>query len=190
MEQAEMFLIFTKPLEKSNINYMATGSVASMLYGIPRFTHDLDMVIELPMHQISSIENAFPLSDFYCPPTEVLHVESRRPRRGHFNIIHHKSGFKADIYIHNADHLQEWGLSKKIRIELDSETGIWVAPPEYVIVRKLEFYREGNSEKHLHDIYGMLEVSGDIIDQSIIHNWITKLELKTQWEQVKIMLKQ
>jgi len=59
MEQVKMFLIFTKPLEKANIKYMATGSVASMLYGIPRFTHDLDMVIELPMDKINSIYTIF-----------------------------------------------------------------------------------------------------------------------------------
>ena len=76
MEQVKMFLIFTKPLEKANIKYMATGSVASMLYGIPRFTHDLDMVIELPMNKINSIEDAFPLSNFYCPPHEILQLES------------------------------------------------------------------------------------------------------------------
>ena len=181
MEQVKMFLIFTKPLEKANIKYMATGSVASMLYGIPRFTHDLDMVIELPMDKINSIENAFPLSDFYCPPNEILKIESHRPRRGHFNIIHNESGFKADVYIHNTDKLQEWGLSQKTRIKLNDEDGIWVAPPEYVIARKLEYYREGNSKKHLHDISGMLEVSGDIINKIIIQEWITKLHLQAQW---------
>ena len=185
MEQVKMFFIFTQPLEKAKINYMATGSVASMLYGVPRFTHDLDMVIELPMHKIKSIENAFPLTDFYCPPHEVLQIESCRPKRGHFNIIHNESGFKADIYIHNTDELQAWGLSKKTRVELNNEMGIWVAPPEYVIVRKLEYFREGNSEKHLHDISGMLEVSGDIINQTIINDWITKLGLQAQWKLVR-----
>ncbi len=185
MEQVEMFFIFTQPLEKADINYMATGSVASMLYGIPRFTHDIDMVIELPVRKINSIENAFPLSDFYRPPNEVLQLESHRPRRGHFNIIHNESGFKADIYIHNTDELQAWGLSKKTRVELDDGNGIWVAPPEYVILRKLEYYREGSSEKHLHDISGMLEVSGDIINQAIINTWTKKLDLQTQWDKVK-----
>jgi hypothetical protein len=184
MEQAEIFLVFTERLERVGINYMATGSVASMLYGIPRFTHDLDLVIDLPSHQIKSIENTFPLEDFYCPPTEVLQIESRRPYRGHFNIIHHNTGFKADIYIHRADELQAWGLERKTRIELSKGRGLWTAPPEYVIVRKLEYYREGHSEKHLHDITGMLEVSGDIINQSVIEKWVQELDLQAQWKEV------
>jgi len=37
MEQVEVFLVFTRRLEQAGITYMATGSVASMLYGILRF---------------------------------------------------------------------------------------------------------------------------------------------------------
>ena len=107
MEQVEIFLVFTERLEQARINYMVTGSVASMLYGIPRFTHDLDVVIDLAPDQIDSIIEAFPLSDFYCPPAEVLQVESHRPRRGHFNVIHHETGFKADVYVHCRDELQD-----------------------------------------------------------------------------------
>ena len=65
MEQVEVFVVFTDRLERAGINYMTTGSVVSMLYGIPRFAHDLDLVIDLPSHQINSIVEAFPLTDFY-----------------------------------------------------------------------------------------------------------------------------
>ncbi len=184
MEQAEIFLIFTGKLEEVGINYMATGSVASTLYGIPRFTHDLDLIIDLPSHQIRAFQEAFPLEAFYCPPVEVLRIESRRPRRGHFNIIHHETGFKADIYVHNADRLQEWGLKQKQRIDLPNGKGLWTAPPEYVIVRKLDYYREGHSEKHLEDIAGMLEISGDIIDRPTIDHWVNKLGLQDQWARI------
>lgn len=185
MEQVEIFLVFTERLEQARINYMVTGSVASMLYGIPRFTHDLDVVIDLAPDQIDSIIEAFPLSDFYCPPAEVLQVESHRPRRGHFNVIHHETGFKADVYVHCRDELQAWGLSEKTCIELSEGKGMWVAPPEYVIVRKLEYYREGNSEKHLHDIAGMLEVSGDLIDQTVIQKWVERYDLQAQWKRIR-----
>ena len=184
MEPANVFLIFTERLESNGISYMATGSVASMLYGIPRFTHDLDLVIELASHQVSTIGNAFPLDSFYAPPEEVIQVESHRPQRGHFNIIHHQTGLKADIYIHGRDALQTWGLSHKARIELPNGSGMWVAPPEYVIIRKLEYYREGHSEKHLLDIHGMLQISGDSIDRAIIHEWVDRLDLHKHWNLV------
>jgi hypothetical protein len=182
MEPANVFLIFTERLEDASICYMATGSVASMLYGIPRFTHDLDLVIELPVHQVTAISSAFPLDTFYAPPEEIIQVEIHRSHRGHFNIIHHQTGLKADIYVHGRDPLQAWGLANKRRIELPDSKGMWVAPPEYVILRKLEYYREGHSDKHLHDISGMLEISGDIIDPVIITEWVERLNLQEQWQ--------
>ncbi len=184
MEPANVFLIFTERLERAGICYMVTGSVASMLYGIPRFTHDLDLIIELPSHQVSVISHAFPLDVFYAPPEEVIQIESHRPQRGHFNVIHHQTGLKADIYIHGNDPLQAWGLTRKTRIELPDGDGMWVAPPEYVIIRKLEYYREGHTGKHLHDINGMLEISGDIIDRGIIKKWVERLDLQKHWSLV------
>ena len=184
MEQVEAFLLFTERLEQTRVVYMVTGSVASMLYGVPRFTHDVDIVVELPNRQIGALANDFPTSEFYCPPADVLLVECSRTHRGHFNLIHHETGFKADVYIHGEDALQSWGLGRRTRIELAQDRGLWVAPPEYVIVRKLEYYREGRSEKHLTDIRGMMEVSGDIVDRGELDRWIQDRSLDCEWQRV------
>ena len=62
---------------------------------------------------------------------------------------------------------------------------IVVAPPECVIVRKLEFYREGGSEKHLRDIRSMLAVSGDQIDRKELDEWIRARGLAKEWKAVE-----
>ena len=59
-----------------------------------------------------------------------------------------------------------------------------MAPVEYVIVRKLEYFREGGSEKHLRDIRAMLAVSGDQLDRAELDEWIRRRGLETQWKQV------
>jgi hypothetical protein len=61
-----------------------------------------------------------------------------------------------------------------------------VAPPEYVIVRKLEYYREGGSEKHLRDIRSMLAVSKDQIDQAAVDEWVQRLGLAEQWSKLRV----
>jgi len=92
-----VFLLFTEPLERLGVEYVVTGSVAAMLYGEPRLTHDVDLILELARDfPPESLEAAFPPEAFYCPPAEVIEVERARPRRGHFNLIHHETGFKAD----------------------------------------------------------------------------------------------
>jgi hypothetical protein len=52
-----------------------------------------------------------------------------------------------------------------------------------VIVRKLEFYREGG-EKHLRDIRSILAVSGDQLDRGALADWIRRRGLEAQWSAV------
>ena len=59
-----------------------------------------------------------------------------------------------------------------------------LAPPEYVILRKLEYHRKGGSEKHLRDIRAMLAVSGELLDRAALQEWITRLNLETEWRRV------
>ena len=58
-----------------------------------------------------------------------------------------------------------------------------LAPPEYVIVRKLEYYREGGAEKHLRDIRAMLAVSGEQLDRPTLDGWIQRRGLEVEWQQ-------
>lgn len=62
-----------------------------------------------------------------------------------------------------------------------------VAPPEYVIVRKLEYYREGGSEKHLRDIAGMVELSPDEIDFKVLEEFVQRYRLEKEWAKAKSM---
>jgi len=57
-----------------------------------------------------------------------------------------------------------------------------LAPPEYVIVRKLEYFREGGSDKHLRDIRGMLNVSGDAINREDLNFWIQRQNVEAEWK--------
>lgn len=143
MPPPEPFLIFTRKLEELGIRYMVSGSVAAIYYGEPRMTNDVDIIVFLQRSDATRLEAAFPGDDFYCPPREVIQIEIARSQRGHFNLIHHETGFKADIYP-VCDELHRWGLSRAQIVELD-EDRVSFAPPEYVVVRKLQFYREGGS---------------------------------------------
>lgn len=189
MEPLNLFRIFTEPLEDAGLQYMAVGSVASMIYGIPRFTHDLDIVMLLPAAVAEHLGERFPSENFYCPPVEIIKIEMARSLHGHFNLIHHETGCKADIYLFNRDKLHAWGLMRRRRIELPEGWGLWVAPPEYVIVRKLESFREGGSEKHLNDIAGMYEVSGEQIDAASLNMWINEKNLLPEWARLQLVLR-
>lgn len=181
MPQTDIFVVFTERLEAAGIPYMVSGAVASIIYGEPRLTNDIDLIVHIGSGDVGKVTDAFPLTDFYCPPEEVMIVEARRRQRGHFNLIHHDTGHKADIYLFGEDPLHAWGFANRRRTEVDENRSLWVAPPEYVILRKLQYFKEGRSEKHIGDIRGMLEVSGEAIDRNILAHWIPELGLKSEW---------
>jgi hypothetical protein len=184
MQQADLFVIFTERLDTAALRYMVSGSVAAMVYGEPRLTNDIDIILHVSRSDLSGIVQSFPLDSFYCPPEDVLEIEMRRKRRGHFNLIHHETGHKADIYLCGDDPLHAWGLTERRQIDLGEGRSLWVAPPEYVILRKLEYFKEGGSEKHKTDIQGILEVSGEDLDMDFINTRISRLGVELEWNTV------
>lgn len=59
------------------------------------------------------------------------------------------------------------------------------ASPEDVIIKKMEYYKEGSSEKHIRDILGMLKISGDLIDPKYISLWAETLNLDGIWKAIQ-----
>jgi len=184
MHEAELSLLFVRPLNQLGVRYIVSGSVAAILYGEPRLTHDVDFVVFLKHEDIRRLPEVFPSPAFYVPPADVIAAEVAREQRGHFNVIHSDTGFKADFYTAGRDELHAWAFRKTRRMEYRGEPVV-VAPPEYVIVRKLEYYREGGSEKHLRDIRSMLAVSADQLDRVALDEWIRRRGLEPEWNQVR-----
>lgn len=184
MREANLLLVFARCLNALDVPYMVTGSMASIIYGEPRLTHDVDVVIELWKGKLDDLNKVFPQDEFYCPPRDVITCELAREMRGHFNIIHHETGFKADIYLAGRDELSHWGMSCRRKFDVEGEF-VWLAPPEYVITRKLEYYQEGKSEKHLRDIRSMLDLSSSQIDLPQLEKLIENACLTEEWQEAK-----
>ncbi|MEJ5350692.1 MAG: hypothetical protein WHS65_03775 [Melioribacteraceae bacterium] len=163
-----------------NLPYMISGAVASIVYGEPRLTNDIDIIITLPLNKISDFLKIFSQEEFYCPPEEILKIEILKENRGHCNIIHHETGFKADIYFAGNDELNQWAL-QNINVINFQGTRFPVAPVEYVIIKKLEYYREGKSQKHIIDIKGILENSKNEINIDLLKKFIDKYGLTEEW---------
>ena len=168
-------------LNAIGVEWMATGSIAAMTYGEYRVTNDVDIMLTLAQTDISKLTTGFPLNEFYCPPADVIQAEAARVTRGHFNLIHHDTGFKADIYLAGDDQFTAWGFRNRRAVQLRDST-IWIAPPEFVIIGKLEFYREGGSEKHVRDTRGILTLTD--VDRDVLGKEIAARGLGEVWRVV------
>jgi len=186
MRELDFISIFVARLNRTGIRYMITGSVACIIYGQPRMTNDVDLVLEVRSRSVEKIAEAFPLDAFYRPPLENLMIEAARPLRGHFNLVHHDTGLRADVYTVGEDPLHHWAMEKRKSFEIQGEP-VWLAPPEYVILRKLEFYREGGSDKHLRDIAGILEMAPDYLNTDWLQEKIRYYGLTREWQKAEEM---
>ena len=178
----ELLRTIVATLERLRIPYLVTGSVAAMAYGEPRMTNDIDIVAEIKEEHIPGLLEAFPANEYYVSD-EMIREAIRH--QGQFNIIHPTSGLKIDIIIRSDTPFDASRFRRARRIQPGETYQADFAAPEDVIIKKMEFYKAGGSEKHLRDITGILRISGDDVDLRYIADWAERLGLTEIWEAVK-----
>jgi hypothetical protein len=182
MEPSELLRRIVEALERIGLRYFVTGSTATIFFGEPRFTNDLDVVVDLPEERIPELCSAFPAPEFYVSEETVRRAVSRH---GQFNIIQPTSGLKVDIMVpsDSSFNRSRFARARIVRPEPDVEATF--SSPEDVILKKMESYREGGSEKHLRDIAGVLKISGKDLDLSYISEWAERLGVAEIWEEIR-----
>lgn len=186
MEQSELLKHLVKAFEALGIRYFLTGSIASIFYGEPRFTNDIDVVAEIKEEHIGGLLNLFPPGEFYADE-EAMREAIAWNRQ--FNIIHPGSGLKIDVIVCGKEPFNEGRFNRAGRLPAAEDLLANFASPEDVIIMKLRYYKEGGSEKHLRDIAGMVKISGGIIDREYIVKWAGEFGLNAIWNAVLERLK-
>lgn len=186
LQPTDVLSIFAPRLQASGVEWMVAGGVAAILYGEPRLTQDVDIVIDCAAPDAARLASAFPESEFYCPSVEVIAEEVARPAYGHFNLLHLQTDARADVYCAGKDALAHRGLTNR-RIVRVLGMDVPLAPPEHVILHKLRFRQEGASERHLRDVRAMLRVLGDSIDVTALETDARALGLSQEWSAMRAL---
>ena len=181
MEQVEFLQLAVVALNAQGIPWMVVGSYATSAWGEPRFTQDIDIVIDLRSDQVTELCAAFEPEEFYV--SEVAAREALKSRK-QFNVIHPASGNKIDFMIARHD---EWGrnqLERRRTGDVQPGVTVQIASPEDVIISKMRYFKEGKSDKHLRDCAGVLVVQGDLIDKAYILHWAEQFGLVEIWNAI------
>ena len=178
MEQDELLRHAARCFDESGVRYFVTGAVAAIAYGEPRLTNDIDIVADLEEDKIPRLKSCYPADEFYFDEESARRAVRARSQ---FNIIHPGSGLKIDIMISQGNEFDQSRFRRARRLKPLEDTEVEFASPEDVIIKKLDFYRQGRSDKHLRDIAGILKISEDAIDIAYIEVWARKLGLEDIW---------
>jgi len=176
-EPIEVTLVVTGVFEKLGVPYLIGGSLASTLYGMVRTTQDSDIVAEMRPEHIQPFVSALE-DDFYVDQEMI--AESIQ-RNSSFNIIHHDTMFKVDVFIPRPRPFLKSQLARARRqtFSLGKEVSAMFASPEDTILSKLEWYRMGGeaSDRQWRDILGVLKTKAGDIDLEYLHHWARELKV-------------
>ena len=162
----------TQELEKADILYMVSGSIALNTYAVPRMTRDIDIVIELQKEDIDRFCKIFE-TGFYI---DTLTVQEEVRRRGMFNVIDFESGYKIDFIIRKNSNYRQLEFSRRI---LSNVYGfdVWIVSIEDLIISKMAWIQELQSDRQMDDIKNLLQ--NPIADKKYIQHWCQTLDFNT-----------
>lgn len=181
MEQSDLLRRLVSVLEELDLTYMLVGSIAGGAYGEPRLTQDIDVVVKLPAERVAELCEAFSGHEYY-----ISREAAREAVRlgGQFNVIHPASGNKIDFIIARDDPWGKTRIRRRRRVRILPDLAGYTAAPEDIILSKMDYYREGGSEKHLRDITGVMKISGELIDKAYVTRWAERLGLMEVWRAI------
>jgi len=181
MEQSELLRFVVSVLERLALRYFVTGATVTIFYGEPRFTNDIDIVVDLPEGAVPEFCRQFPEDDFYVSQDAASDAVRRHSQ---FNIIQPGSGLKVDVIVPPPSEFNRARFARARRVQAGEDWSASFSSPEDAILKKMEFFREGGSDKHLRDITGVLKTSGREIDTAYIDGWATTLGLTEIWQAI------
>lgn len=155
-------------LEKLHLIYAVTGGMAVFVWGRPRFTADIDIVVLLDVVKISSLVRELSLI------SEVCYIDERSIHRaferyGEFNFIDGETGVKVDFWILGKRPFDKDQLDRRKAKDILGQK-IYFVSPEDLILSKLRWYREGESSKQLEDIESILKIQKKL-DKGYLKKW-------------------
>ena len=179
MNERELLVDCLRRLNRTGVTYYLTGSMASNYWGIPRTTHDLDFVIQLPPSAVPNIVQAF--SGDYCLDEAAVRAAYQPPHQ--FNAIDTRSALKVDFWLPKPEPFDREMLRRRVPATLCGEPA-WIATAEDVILHKLVWNRITPSDRQLGDASGVVAVQADALDKDYLRRWARELKLDNELERL------
>ncbi len=167
-------------LQEAGIPYMLTGALAVSYHGVPRATHDIDIVILIASTDILRVKALFE-QDFFIDD-ESIRAALREGSM--FNAVHKDTGLKVDFWLRKDDAYGHEAFQRRTAYPYQ-DVQVLIAMPEDVIVSKLEWFKKSDIDKHYSDALGVYRIQAGKLDKNYINNWCRRKSLLELWQEVQ-----
>ena len=158
--------------DKHNIPYMLSGSMAMSVYTAPRYTRDFNFIVYLKPSDVLYLKEYFSEGYYFDEDSVIEAIKTK----GMFNIIDHKSNYKADFIVLKNEKFELKKFERRIRINLFNFL-IYIIAVEDLLISKLIWIQQIQSALQKTDIAQLAKL--DNLDRAYIWTWIEKLKLNT-----------
>lgn len=179
MNEIDILQLVASRLETAGIAYMVTGSIAATVFGHPRMTRDVDIVVELGTAQAGAIVHLF-AHDFLADSDSIRHAIREQ---GMFNLIHCEAVIKIDFIVRKDSPYRRMEFQRRQKATL-GDRAIWVVTIEDLILSKLLWAQPSHSELQLRDVHTLV-ASGRPLERGYIERWAAELGIMELWREVQ-----
>ncbi len=166
MGETEVIKKVIKDLERLKIPYFVTGGFAVSVWGRIRTTHDLDVIVAVSLKDIEIFKEIFNIADFYFSKEAAKQAVLAKTT---FNVIHHETGLKIDFWILRNDVFGKFQLRRRKRAKF-LDRSIYFISPEDLILIKLQWYKESESERHYFDALSIYQTQR-MLNKKYLERW-------------------
>lgn len=180
MNSDEATVAVIDALDVLHIPYMLVGSFSTNFYGIPRSTHDADIVVQLqPGDVLALAKHLGP--PFRLDPQMTFETVTATNRY----ILHlDESPFSIELFLLSSDPHDRERFARRRR-ERIPECEVFVPSAEDVIVTKLRWSLATGRRKDIEDVENVIAVQGDRIDWDYVHSWCDRHGTRELLDQVR-----
>ena len=167
-EQLDLLMLVASRLEAAGIRYMVSGSTAMNFYAEPRMTRDIDIVVELTREDAGRLVQILG-PQFYADEDAIRDAIEHRTM---FNVIEIEKVLKVDFIVRKDDPYRIEELARRRRVSLRGGD-VWSASPEDLLLSKLVWARDSESELQLRDVRNLITAAA--LDWHYVETWAGRL---------------
>ncbi len=179
-EQNQAFGGVIDVLEAIGAHYVIWGGMAVVVYGEPRFTQDLDILLSSSGFSIKNFMKRLTESNYHV---DEIAVNGALSGGGFFNVIHLHYAIKVDFYVPLEPHLQSM-IKSGVTFPFDPIRKAKYVTANDLIKAKLIAFKDSGSTRHLDDIASIVRIQEKNLDYDNLELFAAQLGSLGAWRAI------
>ena len=175
-EQSQAFGGVIDVLEAVGAHYAIWGGMAVVVYGEPRFTQDLDVLLNPDSFSVKNFIRRLQETHYHVDEIAVQRALSG----GFFNVIHLHYHIKTDFYVAVEPDLRAM-IAERVYFPFDEVRRADYITADADIISKLKAYQDSQSTRHLDDIASIIRLKHSKLDSERLDIAAARLGLLGVW---------